>query len=115
MEIEHEGRYSKVLMPGDIDRFRGDWNTTSKGKVTDFNLMLKGCKGDFAYEIIQVQKTIEFEARENQLVFVYCIEGQASINEDELAQGELLVTCQTRLRAEAKNPAKIYVGFVYDI
>ena len=75
MEIEHEGRYSKVLMPGDIDRFRGDWNTTSKGKVTDFNLMLKGCKGDFAYEIIQVQKTFEFETRENQLVFVYCIKG----------------------------------------
>ena len=52
MEIQHEGHYTKTLGVGDIERFKGDWDTTSKGKVTDFNLMMKGCQGDFIYEVI---------------------------------------------------------------
>ena len=50
MEISHIGIYNKFLEPYDIDRFKGDWDTTAKGKVTDFNLMLKGCKGDFLFK-----------------------------------------------------------------
>lgn len=41
VELTHEGRYSKHLGPYDQDIFSGEWNTTSRGKVTDFNLMLK--------------------------------------------------------------------------
>ena len=41
VDLAHEGRYSKHLKPFDQDIFSGEWNTTSKGKVTDFNLMLK--------------------------------------------------------------------------
>lgn len=50
MEINHHGHYSKVLNTYEIDRFKGDWDTSSFGKVTDFNLMLKGCKGDFFFK-----------------------------------------------------------------
>lgn len=42
MELAHEGRYSKTLKQFDTDQFQGDWNTKSKGKVTDFNLMTTG-------------------------------------------------------------------------
>lgn len=50
MQLEHKGKYSKVLRPYDIDRFKGDWDTNAKGKVVDFNLMLKNCRGDFFYK-----------------------------------------------------------------
>lgn len=50
MEIDHKGHYCKTILKYEIDRFNGEWETTSKGKVTDFNLMLKGCKGDFSYK-----------------------------------------------------------------
>ena len=42
LELVHEGHYTKHLRPYDQDVFSGEWSTRSKGKVTDFNLMLKG-------------------------------------------------------------------------
>jgi environmental stress-induced protein Ves len=46
MEISHEGHHSKHLKKFDTDYFEGSWNTTSRGKVTDFNLMTnKNAKG----------------------------------------------------------------------
>lgn len=49
MDIEHVGHYSRKLDKYQIDRFEGEWETKSKGKVKDFNLMCKGCVGDFFY------------------------------------------------------------------
>ncbi len=42
LEITHEGRYSKILKPFETDSFEGDWETSAKGKVTDFNIIYKG-------------------------------------------------------------------------
>lgn len=39
LEINHTDRYTKVLKKLDIDEFHGEWPTTAKGKVTDFNLI----------------------------------------------------------------------------
>lgn len=41
LELVHEGRYTRQLQPYDQDTFSGEWATRAKGKVTDFNLMLK--------------------------------------------------------------------------
>ncbi len=40
--ITHKDRYSKTLKPLDVDTFKGDWNTTSQGVCTDFNVMTRG-------------------------------------------------------------------------
>src|SRR5688572_20272876 len=40
LELVHEGHYTKHLKPFDQDIFSGEWNTRSRGRVTDFNLML---------------------------------------------------------------------------
>ncbi|PWH86183.1 HutD/Ves family protein [Brumimicrobium oceani] len=40
--ITHEGHYSKHLKPFDVDTFKGDWKTNSKGTCTDFNVMTTG-------------------------------------------------------------------------
>ena len=50
LEIVHENQYSKTLKKFEIDSFSGDWKTTSKGKIVDFNLILKrGIKGSLRY------------------------------------------------------------------
>ncbi len=37
--IKHQDRYTKQLKPLDVDTFQGDWNTSSQGICTDFNVM----------------------------------------------------------------------------
>ncbi|WP_430400647.1 HutD family protein [Flavobacterium sp.] len=39
IEITHENQYSKRLNKFNVDSFKGDWKTSSKGTCTDFNLM----------------------------------------------------------------------------
>lgn len=39
LKIEHVDRFSVELSPFDSTYFEGDWNTTSEGKVRDFNLI----------------------------------------------------------------------------
>lgn len=47
VKLEHKGKYSKVLKEFEHDSFMGEWDTTSYGKVIDFNLMTnKPCTGD---------------------------------------------------------------------
>lgn len=53
LELNHEGHYRKTLTPFETDKFSGDWKTTSRGKVRDFNLMFKaGCSG--AMKVLRV-------------------------------------------------------------
>jgi len=50
IEILHQDQYSKKLKQYEVDSFSGDWKTTSNGKVTDFNLIVKrGIKGELNY------------------------------------------------------------------
>ncbi len=49
MELEHKNHHSISLDKYQIDRFKGHWDTFSKGKVTDFNLMVKNGNGDFFF------------------------------------------------------------------
>lgn len=44
LELEHQGKYKKTLNTFQQDHFPGEWHTTSRGKVTDFNLMTKAPK-----------------------------------------------------------------------
>jgi len=42
LTIQHKNQYTKQLKKFDTDIFSGDWETTSIGKVTDFNIMTRG-------------------------------------------------------------------------
>ena len=44
MSLEHENEHSKTLEKFEVDEFDGAWNTSSKGKCIDFNLMLRNNK-----------------------------------------------------------------------
>ncbi len=45
LQLEHEGHYSTVLEQFDQDNFSGSWTTHSRGRVTDFNLMVSSGEG----------------------------------------------------------------------
>lgn len=42
LELEHTGHYSRRLKKPETDSFLGDWETRSRGRVVDFNLMTTG-------------------------------------------------------------------------
>jgi len=116
MEIFHEGHYNKILNPYEIDRFKGDWNTTSKGKVTDFNLMLKGCKGDFFYEKFSNEKKINFDDKLKKLnnkniLFIYCIFGEIEVKNKIIKKGQLLLTDEKEIDIFSRN-SKIFYGYI---
>jgi environmental stress-induced protein Ves len=83
--LSHEGHHSISLNPMHQDRFKGDWTTRSTGKGKPLNLMTQGCTGK-----IQVyQEDVKIQT-ESKYFLVYCHKGNAGVNQQDLAQGELL-------------------------
>ena len=90
LELIHEGRYSKHLKPFEQDTFSGEWNTRSKGKVTDFNLMLKGeSKGSLQYHRLESGLTKSFQAKAG-FYFIYIVAGTALCNGSYAHTGDLI-------------------------
>lgn len=56
----HKGRYERRMQPYEIEKFQGDWETTSRGRVRDFNLMLKdGADGEMTAVLINAGETVK--------------------------------------------------------
>jgi len=91
LELIHEGRYTKQLAPYDQDTFSGEWSTRSKGKVTDFNLMLReGWTGSLEHRHVPQGKAASFTAA-TAYYFLYIAAGTLSLNDGSSAQaGDLL-------------------------
>src|SRR5688572_4699738 len=91
LELIHEGRYTKHLKPYEQDTFSGEWSTRSKGKVTDFNLMLKaGATGSLTHHHIESGNGITFAAK-TTWHFVYFAAGTATFKNDNTAKtGDLI-------------------------
>ncbi|MGF6907724.1 HutD family protein [Fusobacterium sp. PH5-44] len=110
LKLFHEGHYNKILLPYEIDRFNGGWNTTSKGKVTDFNLMLKNCKGDFFFKEFKYLEELIYENLES-FTFVYCIEGSITVNNKILKQDELIIVEKKQIKLSSEI-GKIFYGYI---
>jgi len=95
--ISHKDHYNKELKRLDIDDFEGDWQTSSIGICTDFNLMTTGkTKGNLsACVLIENQELDYLIEKEFSDLFIYLYSGKISFNIDRethiLNQGELLV------------------------
>jgi uncharacterized protein len=92
LELIHEGRYTKHLKPYDQDTFSGEWSTRSKGKVTDFNLMLKnGATGSLTHHRLEAGKGMIFTAK-TTFYFLYSASGTATLSNGNTAKpGDLLL------------------------
>jgi uncharacterized protein len=64
LELEHVGHYSKTLLASETDVFPGDWETHSRGKVRDFNLMTT-CNADGTLEMVVVPEGEMITLQEN--------------------------------------------------
>src|SRR5690349_13959352 len=91
LELIHEGRYTEHLKPYDQDIFSGEWPTRSKGKVTDFNLMLKaGATGSLTHRRIEAGNGMTFTAK-TAWYFLYVASGTATLSNGNTAKaGDLL-------------------------
>jgi environmental stress-induced protein Ves len=91
LELTHEARYTKSLEPYDQDVFSGEWPTRSKGKVTDFNLMLKqGATGSLTHQRIEPSHSAAFIAT-TDYYFIYLAAGTATLPNGNTAKaGDLL-------------------------
>jgi environmental stress-induced protein Ves len=109
LELIHEGRYTKHLKPFEQDIFSGEWSTRSKGKVTDFNLMLKsGATGSLTHRHIEQDAKEVFTAN-TKYYFIYLAIGKATLSNGNTAKaGDLLwIEKGDRLRIDAEEPCDI--------
>jgi len=88
--IEHINHHSIDLKRFDIDEFSGEWETHSKGKVTDFNLIMnKNLNGK-----IKLRKTFgkyNTAKETNEILVFYCYEGTCLINTKQLNKFDVLI------------------------
>ena len=96
LDINHKGRYKKHLDKFGYDVFDGEWPTTAKGKVTDFNLMLREKSGGKLQALAlrgRQEETIPFRSK---IAYsgVYLLQGAvrviAGINSTEMKTGDFL-------------------------
>jgi environmental stress-induced protein Ves len=107
--LNHEGHYSKTLQKFDTDFFDGSWKTSSKGNVTDFNLMTTGqATGKLFSRILQPNQTFK-EPLFDQFGFVgfYPICGKMEV--EYSGQKILLVKNDFMMINHENNPIQIVV------
>jgi len=60
--LDHENKYTKFLTAFNQDNFMGDWNTTTYGKATVFNLMTReNYHGELIHLDIKPKKQVKFK------------------------------------------------------
>jgi len=111
MTLIHKDHYSVSLEPYNIDRFSGDWETVSHGKVTDFNLIIQNGEGDFFYRELVAGNELAVKSNAKTINFIFCSEGSATINGNDIGAGELAVTDDIEILVRSKY-AKIFYGHV---
>jgi environmental stress-induced protein Ves len=79
IDLNHEGRL-KHLDPLEPYEFNGEWPTTAKGKVMDFNLMVRnGYKGKLSTIELQPNETIQIEPI-SPILGIYSFQGAGSLH-----------------------------------
>jgi environmental stress-induced protein Ves len=124
VEIFHEGHHSKILKQFEIDQFSGDWKTSSKGKIVDFNLILKrGIKGSLRYiskndlgrDRSRPVRTLMGSAHKGY----YVISGKMEIivNQDNylVSEGELIMMDETDEIIEIKGDCDVVEILIFDV
>lgn len=109
MKLEHLEHYKIDLEKYQIDRFKGDWDTFSTGKFKDFNLMLKGVRGDLYFSEIKTSSKLHLENNSN-IVFLFLIDGNLSVNNIDLEKEDLFITDDNILNI--LGDGKIFYGFI---
>lgn len=102
LTLDHVGRYTKKLNTFDQDSFFGEWETKSKGKVKDFNLMCKiGANGTVHHYALSTNEKI-YLGLKGDFNFIYVQEGQFE------CRGEIIASSDTlKVEREFENEIEI--------
>ncbi|MEP3386975.1 MAG: HutD family protein [Reichenbachiella sp.] len=89
--LTHKGHHTKQLFPFDHDTFQGDWQTSSLGKATNFNLMCRtGASGTLKHLKGNAGEPITCEIKDS-IVLIYVYSGRVSCETRSLETGDCLV------------------------
>jgi len=106
LELIHENRYTKHLKPYDQDTFSGEWPTHARGKVTDFNLMLKnGAEGSLTH-IQTIPNQFLIAEKESDYLFVFVASGSFEADEFQSSIGDL-IQIEEPLELRSKAPGNL--------
>lgn len=79
LTIQHKNQYTKQLKKFDTDFFSGDWETTSIGKVTDFNIMTRGPSKSTTSGFSLVEKSKKELILNSDIMAIYVSSGEIVI------------------------------------
>ncbi len=93
MKLCHKGHYEREMKPFEVESFLGDWETTSEGKVVDFNLMLKGdADGEMRPHVLMPGESLFLDSEKEEIqwnrYFVYAAEGDVCVQNTCVQEGE---------------------------
>jgi environmental stress-induced protein Ves len=91
LTIQHKNKYTKHLKKFDTDNFSGNWETTSIGKVTDFNAMTCGSAKASTAGFFLEEKFIKEILLKADVVAVYVSVGEIVIENKNLSQGDIML------------------------
>jgi len=93
MTLTHKDHHTAKLSRFDSDNFKGDWNTSSRGKCSDFNLMTMGnIQGTVESLHVNKEKQVDFSFSDNiQHLVIYVYSGQIKIGNEAIETGDLVV------------------------
>ena len=91
LRLEHENHHCIDLGEFEQDCFKGDWKTTSIGKVTDFNVMTKNDSTAIVQKLELIPGELLTLASSYSLQFVHVLNGSIVLNEIVATTSESLV------------------------
>lgn len=91
LRLQSNGHTGTWLHPGDQESFSGDWDTSSEGMATDYNLMMKGDTSGTIQDVTLAaggKETIRIHPKEGYtcIYCLYCFSGQLVIHNDDERQ-----------------------------
>ena len=90
--IEPKNQHGKILKQYECDDFLGNWETKAKGKVVDFNLMMKeGWNGNLSIDTLTADSNKSYIYNESKFIGLYLLEGSLIANEQLLNPKDFLL------------------------
>lgn len=105
LKLIHEGHHTVDLKPYEQDSFLGDWNTSSEGKVVDFNVMTKG-NSHAEVKVLHLENGELDIILNGELIVLFLAEGNMLTKDSNLKKGDALVLSKS-VKLAIDNRAKV--------